>query len=182
MGCSFGMRDDIEDDVGVVHDDEVKSPIPIDPRLPHIMSLVVLFGVQRGMLKIHGEKRDLLVKRSLDVGGCIFECSSNPWALIIELHRARGLRWGRDILRRSRLSEATISAAVSNGPAVWPFFTPSSANFSRASMTRRCAGVYSSSADGSLGTMLMTLPDTLNSTRSPVLIPARSEEHTSELQ
>jgi hypothetical protein len=70
------------------------------------------------------------------------------------------------------LSEATISAAVSNGPAVRPFFTPSSANFSRASITRSCAGVYSSSADGSFGTILMTPPETLNSTRSPVLIPA----------
>src|SRR6266568_5130224 len=40
-------------------------------------------------------------------------------------------------------------------------------------MTRRWAGVYSSSAAGSLGTMLITPPDTLNSTFWPLLRPAR---------
>src|SRR5947199_4798438 len=40
-------------------------------------------------------------------------------------------------------------------------------------MTRRWAGVYSSSAVGSLGTMLITPPDTLNSTFCPLLRPAR---------
>src|SRR5438874_7142076 len=40
-------------------------------------------------------------------------------------------------------------------------------------MTRRCAGVYSSSAAGSWGTMLITPPETLNSTFWPFLRPAR---------
>jgi hypothetical protein len=39
-------------------------------------------------------------------------------------------------------------------------------------MMRRCAGVYSSSAEGTFGMMLMIPPDTLNSTVSPALKPA----------
>ena len=57
----FGMRDDIENDVGVIHDDEIKPPISVDPRLPHIVGFIVLFRAQRGMVKIPGEKPDLLI-------------------------------------------------------------------------------------------------------------------------
>src|SRR6266700_3877502 len=39
-------------------------------------------------------------------------------------------------------------------------------------MRRRCSGVYSFSAVGSSGMILMIPPETLNSNRSPALIPA----------
>jgi hypothetical protein len=45
------MGNDIENDIGVLYDDEVKSAISIDPRLPHIFSLIVLLGVQRWVVK-----------------------------------------------------------------------------------------------------------------------------------
>src|ERR1039458_5677970 len=41
------------------------------------------------------------------------------------------------------------------------------------SIARRCAGVYSSSAVGSLGRMVITPPDTLISISCPLLKPAR---------
>src|ERR1035438_7019468 len=55
-----------------------------------------------------------------------------------------------------------------------------SALASRASMTRRCSGVYSSSAAGSLGRMVITPPATLNSRSSPFRWPAfrRTEDGT----
>jgi hypothetical protein len=43
-----GMRNNIEGDVGIAHDDEVKSPVPIDSRLPYIVGFVVFLRVQRG--------------------------------------------------------------------------------------------------------------------------------------
>ena len=66
------MRDDIEDDIGVVHDDEIKPPVAIDLRPPHIVGFVVFFRVQRGAVKVPGEKCDLLIKRLPDPGRSIF--------------------------------------------------------------------------------------------------------------
>jgi hypothetical protein len=52
-------------------------------------------------------------------------------------------------------------------------YGPFAASLSWASIAWRRAGVYSSSADGSMGMMLMIPPETLNSSRSPGLMPAR---------
>jgi len=100
-------------------------------------------------MQIPSEKGDLLLnlKCLADVGGSILECKNNSRAIVIELYRTRGLGSVWPTFFRSRFSEATNSPAVWDGPAVWPFFTSSSVCFSRASTTRRCAGVYSSSAD-----------------------------------
>src|ERR1022692_3454478 len=65
-----------------------------------------------------------------------------------------------------------ISSALLKGPKVRPALMSARPSASRASMLRRCSGVYSSSAVGSLGRMVITPPDTLNSRFSPFRWPA----------
>src|SRR5216684_3763015 len=103
------------------------------------------------MMEILGEKLDLFEKRLPDVRGSYRERRNNPRAVVIDLHRARGLAFLVAELLSSRLSDAIISSAVLYGPAVWPRFTSTNAFLRRASMIRRCSGVYSSPAAGSLG-------------------------------
>jgi hypothetical protein len=38
------MRDDVHDVIGVVPDEEIKAPIPVDAGLPEVPALVVLLG------------------------------------------------------------------------------------------------------------------------------------------
>ena len=40
----FGVRNDFFDEVGITDNSEIKSPIPVDSRLPAVFSLVVLFS------------------------------------------------------------------------------------------------------------------------------------------
>src|SRR5260370_30566729 len=108
------------------------------------------------MMKILSEKPDLFEKRLPDVRGSYGQRSKKPRVVIIDLHRERGLAFLVAEFFRPRFNEAIISSAVLNGPAVLPRFTSSRAFLRRASMIRRCSGVYSSSAVGNLGRMVMT--------------------------
>lgn len=67
------MRNNVPNDVGVANYVEVETPILIDSSLPAIPAFVVLFGVQRWMVKIPLQKFYLLEKRFAYLRRGVFE-------------------------------------------------------------------------------------------------------------
>jgi len=61
-------------------------------------------------------------------------------------------------------------SAVLNGPCTRPCLTSADPLASSRSITCRCSWLYWSSSGAGFGTIIMTLQDTLNSSRSPVLM------------
>src|ERR1700730_13867219 len=137
------MSDDIEDNARIVYDDEVESPVLVDASLPEVLGFIILLGAQRRVLKILRKQPHLLQKCLLRVWRGSFKCDNNPRVVVVNLHRARVFVFLLLAFLRSLFNEAIISSAVLNGPAVWPRFTSSNDFARRASMMRRCAGVYS---------------------------------------
>jgi hypothetical protein len=62
------VRNDREDRILVAIDFEIKSPIPIHPRLPKIFGSIELLGTERWMTEIRQQVIELLGKRLTDVG------------------------------------------------------------------------------------------------------------------
>jgi hypothetical protein len=50
--ASLGVRNNVEDDVGVAGDDEIEPPIVVCTGLPEVLGFVVLLGVERWMVEI----------------------------------------------------------------------------------------------------------------------------------
>ena len=63
------MRDDVHDQVAIILDEEIKSPILVDARLPEPPALVVFLGAERWMVKILEQQQRLLVEGTLDLLG-----------------------------------------------------------------------------------------------------------------
>src|SRR5664280_1308607 len=98
---------------------------------------------------------------------------------VIDLQRGRLAFLAGPLLRSRAFMSAIISSAVLNGPKPWPFLRSSSDSSSRASMMRRCSGVYSSSAFGNwersmtnLGVITILPRWKAKFTRSPLDSPA----------
>ncbi len=60
------MRDDLFDEVGIVRNREVKTPILVHPSLPEIPALVELFGAEGRMCKVLFQEPGLFVKSPPD--------------------------------------------------------------------------------------------------------------------
>src|SRR5579872_3660961 len=100
------------------------------------------------------EKLYLLEKRLANVRG---EGRKSFVSLvgIVDLHRERFARLAEALFARRPFMSAIISSAVLKGPRVRPALTSASPLANRASMMRRWRGVYSASAFGSFGKMVM---------------------------
>jgi hypothetical protein len=65
--ASFRVARDVLQDVGVVLDDEVETPILVDASLPPVFAFVVLLGAEGGVAEVLEQEQRLLVKRRLDI-------------------------------------------------------------------------------------------------------------------
>jgi len=61
------VRCHAEDNVFVSLDGKVKPPVTVNPSLPDIVGVIVLFGPQGRVMQILGEKSGLLVKGFLNL-------------------------------------------------------------------------------------------------------------------
>src|ERR1035441_8807021 len=102
------------------------------------------------MVKILDQQQRLLVEGTLDLLGCLgvvpFEVGSAE-----KLHHAERLVFLRFNFLASAWSEAMNSLWVAKGPWTLPASISAKPSASWASTMRRCSGVYSSSAGGTLG-------------------------------
>src|SRR6267154_1118012 len=124
------------------------------------------------MMQAFDEEFGLLFERLLRLRWCchvVSHCGGSEEPC----HRARGVFAFRGAFFTCSWRNSIIASCVSKGPCRRPFLISSRPLPTSASTARRCSGVYSSSADGSFGRILMTSPETLNSSLSPVLKPAR---------
>jgi hypothetical protein len=109
------------------------------------------------MRQVLKEKARLFVKSLSNAGGDLLEGGESS-VRVFELHRAAlAFRFATRSFLMFASIEAAISSAVLNGPYTRPALTSLSALARRASMMRRCPGVYSSSAFGSLVVFAITL-------------------------
>src|ERR1035437_5776927 len=168
MGCQLGYM------VGVAADFEVEPPALRDAGLPAVSGLIVFFGPQRRVPEIPRQHFYLLEEsffyrlrgrfQGLDDGIAVFNIHRERFGFLAEAFFFSWLcMW------------AIISSAVLKGPWNGPF----SALSRRASMMRRCSGVYSSSAVGnfersiiSVGVMTILPRWKTKLTRSPLDRPA----------
>src|ERR1017187_4381273 len=169
MGHHFG------DNVRVADNLEIETPALVDTGLPAVLAFVILLGVQRRVLEVISEEPKLLIKSLLHGQRRIFQSLNNEIGQD-DFHEAFRL------LLRAQISlckNLTASLALLKGPWTRPALMSSSALSSRASMIRRCAGVYSSSAVGNLersitsrGVMTILPRWKAKFTRSPLERPA----------
>src|SRR5579863_4281059 len=156
------MRDHIRDETGVVLNLEIEPPVFVHPRLPNVLRFVILLRVQRRVTEIACQKLQLFIDRFLHRGGCIGDCVGCPVrennrhyddlrTAVFLRSRERDWRW------------AMVASAVLNGPWKRPLRMSSRPLAIPRSITCRCAVVYSSSTSGSFGRIVITRPDTLNS-------------------
>ena len=67
------MRDDIADEIGVARNTEIKAPAPVDPGLPHVLSLMVFLGVQRRMIEVVKKEPQFVLEGALNGDWSIFQ-------------------------------------------------------------------------------------------------------------
>src|ERR1019366_7200004 len=159
--------------VGVVHDLEVESPVVIHAGLPDVAGFVVFLGSEGRMVEVLGEEAKLFAEGLTYGGRGILQRVEHAVGKV-DPHRTVGLRFlARARRRRLASSDAIASAAVLKGPSDLPAAYSFSLWAMPRSMAFRCAGVYSSSDFGPFGRMVITLPETLKSSLSPLLRPAR---------
>ena len=60
------MSCDVGNDVGIIHDAEIESPVLVDAGLPLVLGLVIFLGPQRRMAQVLKQQQRLLVKDLLD--------------------------------------------------------------------------------------------------------------------
>ena len=63
----FGMRCDVKEIVGIAPNLKIKAPRSIDPSLPDIACLVILFGSQGRVAKILNQKSQFAIKELLNL-------------------------------------------------------------------------------------------------------------------
>src|ERR1017187_3462035 len=130
------------------------------------------FAAVSRVLEILKQEHRLLVEGTLDLlrglGVVPLETGAAE-----EFHHAERLVFVRLSFLASLWSEAMNSPWLEKGPWTLPASMSARPSASSASTMRRCSGVYSLSAAGSFGWMLITPPDTLNSSSWPLLRPAR---------
>lgn len=68
IGRLFRMGDDIRHQVPVLGDDEIKSPIATNARLPEVRSLVKLLGTQRRVTQVFAQQVDLFIECLSHIG------------------------------------------------------------------------------------------------------------------
>lgn len=146
--------------------------MPVDTALPEIEALVVLLGAERRVPTVPLQQFHLPVNGLPQFWGKAVQGSASTFG-IVNLHRERfALRAVARLVTRVSMW-AIISSALSKGPKVRPALMSAKPSASRASMTRRWSGVYSSSAAGRFGRIVITPPDILNTRSCPLLRPAR---------
>jgi hypothetical protein len=59
----LGMRDQLQDVVGVVFDGEVEAPVAVDARLPETFHLIKFLGPERRVTPIFTKQIELFVER-----------------------------------------------------------------------------------------------------------------------
>ena len=166
----LGVGYDSGDDVCVTFNLEIETPGLVDPSLPKVLGFVVLLGHQGGVPEVLLQSLYLLEKSLAHFGRSIIE-DCHGTGEIVDFHR-ECLSFLAALFLSSLFIWAIISSAELKGPAVRPALMSARSSANRALRILRCVGVYSSSAAGSFGMMLMIPPDTLNSSRSPILMPA----------
>ena len=85
------MGRDIQHDIGVALDAEIKSPRVIDAGLPDVPGLIVFLGAERGVLEMLNQERSAPIKRSLDCDGSARIVSSKTFG-VVNLHQDRRAR------------------------------------------------------------------------------------------
>src|SRR5216684_1284123 len=104
-------------------------------------------------MEVSLQKFDLLEKRLADFSRGVFQGFLSTGE-VINLHRERLVFLATALFLRCAFMWAIISSALLKGPKLRPALKSASDSSRRASMIRRCSGVYSSSADGSSGMIL----------------------------
>ena len=66
----LGWGDDVEDDVRVVFNGEIKTPCLVDTSLPTVVGVVVLLGSQIRVMEVLNQKSGLLEEGLLNLGRC----------------------------------------------------------------------------------------------------------------
>src|SRR5664279_1845481 len=146
----FRVRDDVHDQIPVILDEEIKAPILVDAGLPEAPALVVFLGAERWMVEILEQKQRLLIERTFDLLGSLGVVPLEV-GRAEKFHHAERLVFLRFNFLASSWSEAMNSLWVAKGPWTLPASISARPSASWASTMRRCSGVYSSSAGGSLG-------------------------------
>lgn len=72
------VRDDREQDVGVVLDLEVEAPVAIDAGLPDVARLVVLLGAERMVTEVAEQESKLLLEVLADSSRCCSDILIEP--------------------------------------------------------------------------------------------------------
>src|SRR5271157_4198822 len=168
----FGMRDDVQNDLGVTGDEEIEAPVAVNAGLPDGRGVLVFLGAERGVAEVLHQQFHLFVECFLDGGGSlsvVLYSGKRQSAL----HRARclaaGFFFGRAFLA-SPWRNVIIASWFSKGPYVSPLFTCSRDSARRALMMRRCSGEYSRSTL-SFGVRTILPLSALASTKSPSAKP-----------
>lgn len=60
------MANKVFNHICVALDGKIKSPIPANPRLPKIVRLAILLGMERRIAQVKNKQPDLFVKSPLD--------------------------------------------------------------------------------------------------------------------
>src|ERR1017187_6187099 len=138
------MTNNVLEDVGIVVNEKIKTPVKGDAGLPSVSAFVILFGAQGRVAQILEQQQRLFVKGLLDFLGCLAVAAVEVLGAA-DLHRGEGLVLLALSFLASRWRSAINFAWVSNTRDTRPDLISASALARRASMTRRWAGVYSSS-------------------------------------
>src|SRR6266851_10067396 len=144
------MRDDPDDYVIICDDLEIKAVISVDPTLPDIVALVVLFRLDRRMPQVAAQQVQLLSSARLEVRRQVGKVPPGT-------RREADVHWLENRLPSSVLSHASNSFILLNDGDTRPARTSSSPSASAASI----AGCRSTI---SLGVSTMRCPSRATST------------------
>src|SRR5271157_845386 len=143
------MPGNVLQDVGVVFDDEIQTPVFRHARLPPTPAFVILLCAEGRVPEVLEQEQRLLAKRRLDVFGRFGE-GPREMRSPAELHLAWRFVFLAESLAASLCRAAINSAWSEKALDTRPALMSASALARLASMIRRCAGVYSSSVAGNL--------------------------------
>src|ERR1039458_2320461 len=82
------MRNELEDAIGVIDNQEIESPVPIHPGLPEIACLIILLRAQRRVPKILFKKLCLLEKSLSQRCRSVLQSVGDRFG-VFNLHRER---------------------------------------------------------------------------------------------
>jgi hypothetical protein len=109
------MWNELENQVRIIDDAEIKTPVLVDPGLPAIVPFVVLLCPEGWVMKVLLQEFDLLEKRLLHWQWGVLQCFVNPTA-VFDLHQERLVFLRAARFFSSPFMWAIISSAVLKGP------------------------------------------------------------------